>query len=1115
MDVDVSKLTDNELRTYNIWRQGQGMDPVTRDNTQTTFSPEPAPVVTPISGSSSTQQKSGYLNVDAIVREGMTGQTVNEPLIINDSNQAPPVQNKSGYLNVDAIVKEGSTGQVVNEPLIINEPIPGETVTLSGGVQVDKASFEKLPVEIQNIGRWQGFNAMDKALKDYNRERLGDYRYWKKQAIFEYEDAKRMVEAQDNALLKLQDFRVKVYSRPHDEKANYTYSYDLPGFLRKGGDPRILRVAGFTPEDIRAAEDWNNRKMSLDDFSSQYYADHGWDYGKERSLVQNAADKFSQINATSGDNLQRFREYQDYKIHQDQATDAYIKKYGKGDYFGSMAGGALTPIFTPAKALSPEITIKDVSGMDWALGGAQVALFVVAPVAGAAIKGTAGTIVTKGLELGAGAVFTKDTVDNWKNMSSTERAISVAMDTLIIGSALPKGAIIKGTKYVGGKVVEGSKAAGKTLTTGIEQAASGKAPGFFRLDPTGKVSDSIAKAVESRGDKLTPEYKAKLDDAVTRLQEAASKAIETKQYGDYIQATREMEALAKELKPYPRQELLRQIRRVASNPQEALGIAETIGKTGEAPKIIENNSQIMDELTNILKQRKVESPKAEGDIIKISDYTGEATYKAPMQHNPENLSLEQKLEVQAQQDRLTRLIEKEPGYARERYYKALQKQGEDREEAIKEMIERLEERYGKKELENYLKTGDWEAKEVKPSEEFLEGGNKPEKPTGDLPDRGNMPDKGGRVAVKEKVKTEELTEAEKEALRKIKEKTDPKTKLEEDIEKLVEKKDKTDKAIKKLEDQIKKQEEDENIRRSIRKQIEEKKELPKTEGNRAKTEIKTDIKPSTKTATITITKTETSTRPFISPDVVAVTNTSTLPGLKTYVQLQEELNLKLKDKESLQTALKTKLQEQTKTKTETKTSITPKPGEQPKPGTENKPELKKLTKTKTKEKNKKRLPKFPEMEDTEAEKPIPVKPGTLAWQQGALDVDKSKPGPEPVYKVAQPPKYRVETQVDNPPAGYKNTGKTPKATIQVIGGPVKKDVSVDLGATTAHAEANEKKITFTSNRARIVEDHEPEKPKRNNAYKPKPGNRFIRKSGVRNLGAGVVRDRRGQHIKLF
>ena len=142
-----------------------------------------------------------------------------------------------------------------------------------------------------------------------------------------------------------------------------------------------------------------------------------------------------------------------------------------------------------------------------------------------------------------------------------------------------------------------------------------------------------------------------------------------------------------------------------------------------------------------------------------------------------------------------------------------------------------------------------------------------------------------------------------------------------------------------------------------------------------------------------------------------------------------------------------------------------------------------------------------------------VKPGTIAWQQGELEVDKSRPGNEPVIKFIEPPYNKVDTLFVYP-NGYDNKGKTPKASIQVIGGKAKENVDVSMGATTAHVKANQEEVAFTKNPIRITEDKgKPEKGKPRNKGKFK----FSKRKGnfYRDIGGGIVVDRRGRHLKLF
>lgn len=108
-----------------------------------------------------------------------------------------------------------------------------------------------------------------------------------------------------------------------------------------------------------------------------------------------------------------------------------------------------------------------------------------------------------------------------------------------------------------------------------------------------------------------------------------------------------------------------------------------------------------------------------------------------------------------------------------------------------------------------------------------------------------------------------------------------------------------------------------------------------------------------------------------------------------------------------------------------------------------------------------KLPKGGSPKD-KGKKTIPVKRGSVVFEQGKLEVDASHPGPETVYKIGEPPDYKVRTSFKKP-KGYRDTGDTPKNTIQTIGGPVKRNVDVRIGKFTAHAQPDSKEIKFTRN----------------------------------------------------
>lgn len=975
--------------------------------------------------------------------------------------------------------------------------------------------------------------------------------------------------------------------------------YDIVQFLRDNPNEdgvKTLRNAGFQRDDINKAQIESIKPQSLEDFTDNYLKRNypGKNYTesniKSRKLLPGESDAEGQKRFSQQDKILR------------EATDAYVQKYGKGALIGTGAARAGELLFAPARALRPEITLKDISGAEWVIGGAQVALLVVAPIAGKTISGAAGQLTSKGIQAAAGGVFAADTAKNWNNMNNTERAMSLAMDTIIIGTVLPG---------AGKGIVKGVKSIDKTYTRLTGQNAEA---GGFRLDPTpGK---NLINTIESHGDPLSIDVKNKINEQVIKVQEAGNEAIMTKKYGKFTDELENLRKLESEIKnPYAKQAFKNAIDEKLSMPKKTLDFADEVsqGKQGPPEQVIQKNNRFMDDLNDDFKRFTKSSPeKSSGpDVIKTSDMDKiEGNYKQPIQRESQNMSLEERIKEQAKSDRMAKLIEKAPRQLRERYYKALEKQGTDREDAIKEMDEYLEDKYGKKELDNYKETGDFEGKPEKPESDYTP------------PERGGDTGKRGGTATKEK--TETLTEAEKKALNDIKKKykntetdtltdaekqalekikngdklTDAEKKSLEDIkgklkdqERVNQERDNYQKAqkekqvakdaesarqaeleriahekqtheeyiknekrkaveyekwkeqIRKIDAERVKLKENSNeamkLREDLKKAIKEREELTKelTEeekaaklrrklANEAHKKRREELNPDTESETKTETKqdTDTSNKTKLDQELKQKLELETKlqEKLKQEQALQNQLNQKLKEglalKQSLKQAqaLKTKLKEQmntltnkklspkteqvnqteNQTKQEKKTEESKKtlPVIRPNNKTDNKPDN---DKPKPPEGNKPpppppppppgERPPPPPPEDRPIppppppppEKPIiipkPTKttpkkakelvkkkvPGTIAFEQGALKAGE-------VVKVVPPPYDKKYTLVGKYPAGYKDTGDTPKDTIQTIGGPTKENVDIPIGVTTAHARANEKEITFTANKVDLV-----------------------------------------------
>jgi polyhydroxyalkanoate synthesis regulator phasin len=275
-------------------------------------------------------------------------------------------------------------------------------------------------------------------------------------------------------------------------------SYDVPAYLRDGGDEKTLRLVGFSQKDINAARAYNaqpfvaksplevvyeNAKATGGDPSLIFHAPGGGTtrdlagvkrtellphYGEiealkneyytimdqkrplEKPTLSEAA--FTQAFLEARGITKQNPEYHDYA---DIAINEYQRRYGLGTMLASQGTEALSVVFSPARALQPEVKFKDISGMEWAMGGVQVALLAV-PLVGESV-GVIGNVAVRSIQTAvlatSGAVMSYDTARNWSRMSNLERGIAVTFDTLVLaGAAKTSGlADIKVTRTAGTK----------------------------------------------------------------------------------------------------------------------------------------------------------------------------------------------------------------------------------------------------------------------------------------------------------------------------------------------------------------------------------------------------------------------------------------------------------------------------------------------------------------------------------------------------------------------------------------------------------------------------------------------------------------------------------------
>lgn len=119
----------------------------------------------------------------------------------------------------------------------------------------------------------------------------------------------------------------------------------------------------------------------------------------------------------------------------------YNNLYGEKQYIESKfinVAELIAPVF---KALQPGKTKKDITGADWAISAAQLAMIVVAPALGAVGKAatTAGNVArlsSKAVQVAAAGAFNAATIMDWDKMSTTEKVINSVINLAILGAAL-------------------------------------------------------------------------------------------------------------------------------------------------------------------------------------------------------------------------------------------------------------------------------------------------------------------------------------------------------------------------------------------------------------------------------------------------------------------------------------------------------------------------------------------------------------------------------------------------------------------------------------------------------------------------------------------------------
>jgi hypothetical protein len=953
----------------------------------------------------------------------------------------------------------------------INKKMASDYVKTGDGQYIKREDFDKLNPEVQKALKEDGYDAAMQIISKANARAIEQYRFEVKQNQFAYEDAKYQYDVQVNAL-----DRIKAYKTGD--------SYDIPEYLRKGGDVETLKQAGFTPDDIQAAQDYNNRGISYNDFRKQYFEDHGWDLKQPHTILFSEAARLAAEGKQSAPMSEdvRVKAHEEWSNHVKEATDAYIEKHGMGDYVGSIAGGSLGLVFSPARALSPDTSLKDVSALEWGIGAAQIALIAlpgIGAIAGKAGGAAAASIATKTVAGAAGALFTYETVKSWPNMSVPEKVLSVAMDTIIIGSALPR-VNIKPAIDKTGQLFKATASETKQFIKDFGERFKAKTQAEANFaNESSRMPGATQTPLLTEGGKLGAGWNLHTD-------------------------VEFVNAVAKGDKPLA----------MILNKGDAVRLAKQKGLVAEAgsgaPEGLRNYYVFTDTpegrlaYKRIIDAKNIDTNTTEGfikyhtEVGKALGYSG-ADIRAYLEHNANlDIAFNRDFALKNALSKISTGIATKDEYLLKQGARDLQLVGANTPKQLggdvlvkrAQLIEANSKDYIKL---SKTKSPEGTADNFKRNEEYLDNEIQAAKRK-----YREVKNPETKKAIEQFLKESERQKVERKKTA-TKVSTETKTQVWPESLKgkypLAKPREKTSTALIPAKDLRVK-------RSSGRYAVVPKKDFATKSLAQIATEKKVSLvelkvalsKVNTKPVQVTYNpKTKrTEIKPFTKTQAMPapVQAPSAKQSAKSKLALETETRLSPAPYPVTKAQPKTAPSPETKVKPELETAPMPYPEPEPYPYPETKtlPEPKTETKTKVKTQIKTKLeiktlekvktkPKpilKPTIEGNKKKQRQPeLKPGSLAWQQGKLEVDAGSPGPEKVYYYAEPPDYKVKHSVNVPPKDFKQKGRTPKQTIQTIGGPVKHNVTVNMGITRATATP-ENKITFNSiseRTPRITERH--------------------------------------------
>jgi hypothetical protein len=401
---------------------------------------------------------------------------------------------------------------------------------------------------------------------------------------------------------------------------------DMAGFLRDNPDavPTLI-AAGYNHEDIDKAVEYNKQPFIMANpieaynkalKDAGYYKIKG---GKERETFLSSHPELQSLKekadawlreapkAVPDLSLQAFtanylitRGIDPKKVDdivlpsseisklRGEAGEVYARLYGVGAREVSRGVQVMSmALFSPARVLYPEVTAKEISGLEWGIGVAQLA-FVATGVGGMAARGLSIPAMTmlRSTQFAASAFLTPigvlGTVANWKDMSPPERGVSVAFDIIV---ALP--------------LVMGGFSAAKAVAR--------------KVDPLGTAARDLIKAENTTSRAFTKSLKDAYGQEVADKFRAVNKA-----QADYIDKLVKLEKLesskvsdATKIKTarHIAEASERRLQGVATEYAKSLKTATTEISTGKYQLV-----RVTDKAGNLVKYERVPAPKGKVEV---------------------------------------------------------------------------------------------------------------------------------------------------------------------------------------------------------------------------------------------------------------------------------------------------------------------------------------------------------------------------------------------------------------------------------------------------------------------------------------------------------------------